>query len=105
MSYYDDCYSTKDWADDHGYVHEDDMPPLDLCAELIDEAQDALYVSGDLDALENALDGLRHHFEQVSKMKYTGKAVEPKLAKAEKKETLFTRFAELTRSYARNLTN
>lgn len=102
---YNDYYTQQDWCDDNGYIHEDDMPPWNLCAELIDEAQDALYVSGDLDALENALDGLRHHFEQVSKMKYTGKAVEPKLAKAEKKETLFTRFTELTRTYAKNLMN
>lgn len=102
---YDDYYTNADWAHDNGYISEEDIPPLDICAELINEAQDALYISGDLDALENALDELRGQFDLVSKMKYSEKLPQPKLAKAEKKETLFTRFAELTRSYARSLTN
>lgn len=48
---------------DHGWIHEDDLPDLDGVKDFLTGVLEAVYVTGDVDALENCLDEICSQFD------------------------------------------
>ena len=48
---------------DYGWVHEDDLPDMDHCKDMLQGIIDAIYKTGDIAKLEDCLDELTHQFE------------------------------------------
>lgn len=57
MYYEDGC------AEDHGYVHEDDLPDFDKIKDHLRGVVESVYESGNLDSLEHCLEELCHQFD------------------------------------------
>lgn len=48
---------------DYGWIHEDDVPDLELCQEMVERVIEAVYTTGDVDALEGFIDELAGLFD------------------------------------------
>lgn len=48
---------------DYGWVHQDDLPDTDHCEDMLKGIIEALYVTGDVAALEDCLDELTGQFD------------------------------------------
>lgn len=48
---------------DYGWIHEDDCPDIDHCADMLKGMIEALYKTGDVAALEDCLDELAGQFD------------------------------------------
>lgn len=48
---------------DYGWVHEDDIPDLDSVRDFLTGVIEAVYVTGDVDKLEDCLDEICHQFD------------------------------------------
>ena len=66
ISYYTEKIAMNDietlCARDFGYIHEDNLPNLDICEEMISLMINALYVTGNVDELEEGLENLAYQF-------------------------------------------
>ena len=51
-------YSQKEWLEDNGYVHIDDLPDLQSISDFMEGVIHAFYISGDPDEMENCVDEL-----------------------------------------------
>ena len=49
--------------EDHGYIHEDDLPDLDHIKDYLEGVLEAVYVTGDVEVLENCLDEICGQFD------------------------------------------
>lgn len=47
---------------DYGWVHQDDLPDIDHCKDMLEGIIEAIYTSGSIDKLEDCLDELTHQF-------------------------------------------
>ncbi len=83
---------------DYGWVHEDDLPDLDHAKDMLEGVLEALYVSGDVEKLEDCLDELTGCFE----LKLPATA--PLLEKKGMNLNLLSAFAGYTKQYAEALT-
>lgn len=48
---------------DHGWIHEDDLPDLDSVRDFLTGVIEAVYVTGDVESLENCLDEICGQFD------------------------------------------
>jgi len=48
---------------DYGWVHQDDLPDVDHCEDMLKGIIEALYTTGDVAALEDCLDELTGQFD------------------------------------------
>lgn len=76
MSYYEfDNYPTPE---DFGWIHEDNLPNLDLCKKTLNSAIEAVYFSGNIDQLENCLDELCAQFDLMLPARESALVRDPK---------------------------
>jgi len=83
---------------DYGWVHEDDIPDLDHLQDMLEGIVEALYVTGNVEELENCLDEAVHCFG----LKLP--AGDPIVEAKGKNTNLFQAFAGFTKQYAGALT-
>lgn len=48
---------------DYGWIHKDDVPDLDHCMDMLKGILEAVYVTGNVEELENCLDELSGQFD------------------------------------------
>jgi len=60
---YDDETGYTTGPEDYGYIHEDDVPDLDHCREMLEGILESIYKTGDIDKLEDCLDELCGAFD------------------------------------------
>lgn len=70
-----DYEDTIDFAREHGYVHESELPNFDLIKDHLTGIIEAVYETGDVAMLESCLDEVCHQFD----IKITDK--QPKIQK------------------------
>lgn len=99
-----DAYYARVCQDHYYSGREDDpvdMVDQDYCAELIQEMIDAVYVTGNVDTIENSLDGLALEFSSHGlNVSRVDREARPKV-----KKSLMESFADLTKHYSKSLTN
>lgn len=61
-SWYEPDYDPPTPAD-YGWIHEDDVPDLDHCTDMLKGILEAVYVTGNVEELENCLDELSGQFD------------------------------------------
>lgn len=62
MAYEYDYYEPPR-PEDYGYIHENNLPNLDLIRDFLIGIIESVYVTGDIDALENCLDEICCEFD------------------------------------------
>ena len=101
---YDTWKTTPPWdydpptPADYGWVHEDDIPDLDHAKDMLEGVLEAIYVTGNIEKLEDCLDELTGCFE----LKIPATA--PLLEKKGMNKNLLQAFAGFTQHYAEALT-
>lgn len=81
-----------------GYVHEDNIPDLQFCSEMLENIIEAIYVTGDVGKLEDSLDELTNQFDL--RLPRT----DPLLEKKDLNLNLLRAFAGFTKEYAEAIT-